>query len=554
MKITISNLRGIPSATIETAPPTLIAGANFAGKTSLLRFIRAAITNTPVPIDGIRKTEGMVFVDEGRESGTITVEDKRGTTTVTYPSMERTVEGAGIEISKYAAGTISLIDSTAKERSDTICKLLKSEPSEADLTAAFSGLNVPEKYAGRLWGTICTQGWDAAWSQAKEKGIKLKGQWEGYTSERYGSEKALEWLPKDWMPDLNDTTELPLRDAIQQEREWLEAAISSNAVSAVEIERLTSVAADIGKLKTEAKTESDTIAGLIKNETDLIEAERKIPSCLQPVTVSCPHCKKPVMIENGKLIIPKAGIDAEIKKRKESLAKCIDSLRSVRAILETHRNTAADIAQKLHAAEDAQNRLVEIKNKPVPKTGMGNKVDDCRARLARAEARLSDFQLRDKCRGIAEAIAYNKNIIDVLSPTGLRLEKLQSALDRLNKTLLDLSAAAGWKTVAINGNLTITYGDEMFILKSESEKYRARVTLQVAMAMWDKSEYVIIDSADILDNTGRNGLFKMLLASGRCGIVAMTINKRENIPPVEKVGGVAYWIEKGIAYGKGGVK
>jgi hypothetical protein len=66
------------------------------------------------------------------------------------------------------------------------------------------------------------------------------------------------------------------------------------------------------------------------------------------------------------------------------------------------------------------------------------------------------------------------------------------------------------------------------------------------MAMFDGSTTVLIDSADILDKNGRNGLFQMLLSCGREAIVAMTIlGGRDNVPALSKIGGVGYWIEAG---------
>jgi hypothetical protein len=95
--------------------------------------------------------------------------------------------------------------------------------------------------------------------------------------------------------------------------------------------------------------------------------------------------------------------------------------------------------------------------------------------------------------------------------------------------------------------MSISYGDYQYILLSKSTQYRVRISLQAAFTMLDGSQILLIDGADILDSAGRNGLFKMLTGLQSMAVVAMTIDKQEKIPAIEKLGGCAYWIENGTA-------
>ena len=51
------------------------------------------------------------------------------------------------------------------------------------------------------------QGWEGAYVQTKETGARLKGQWQGVTGQNYGGEKAKNFIPLDWEPELAGASE-----------------------------------------------------------------------------------------------------------------------------------------------------------------------------------------------------------------------------------------------------------------------------------------------------------------------------------------------------------
>ena len=88
-------------------------------------------------------------------------------------------------------------------------------------------------------------------------------------------------------------------------------------------------------------------------------------------------------------------------------------------------------------------------------------------------------------------------------------------------------------------------------LLSKSEQYRVRAVFQVAMAIIDGSDLVVLDEADILDGPTRSGLFKMLDAAtqeGLAALVCMTLSRRDQAPDLAAIGlGRSYWLEAGVA-------
>ena len=110
-----------------------------------------------------------------------------------------------------------------------------------------------------------------------------------------------------------------------------------------------------------------------------------------------------------------------------------------------------------------------------------------------------------------------------------------------------MTDAAGWKTVAIEADMALTYGGRPYALLSSSEQYRLRAVLQVAAAQFAGADLVVIDAADVLDGPTRSGLFSMLGEAELPAVVCMTLSRREQVPDIARAGlGASYWLEDGV--------
>jgi hypothetical protein len=549
MKITIKNFRRIREAVIETAKITLLAARNGEGKTSSIQAIAAALSGQTIPVTGLRKQDAGMLVCTGYGSGEITADNVVGVSSVTYPDAKRSTEGVPCEISAIAAGLTSFVDMSVAERSKYINELMHTEPGREDLISeilkAIPGTS--EAAIDRIWQTITAQGWDAAWKHAKESGSKYKGAWEEITGDRYGSQKAESWVPPEWESDLQSATEQSLHETITHEQEWLEAAISDQAVSAAELERLRKAAEMAPTLKQEIADLIKTSNALSVNERDLTMALNKIPpSAGQQKTQPCPYCKEAIVVSGDQLFRPAAALDsfaAENAKMRK------DTEESRKRVLDETKRVSDEIAKKraqLDAANNAVEKLKTYSAKPA-NNKQHTSVDDCRARVKRAEDRLAAWSKQRDAAARHLSVIKNQIIINVLAPEGLRMARLKYALAEINKRLESVAVATGWERVEIEDDLSVSFGDYQYGLHSQSRQYRIRVSLQIAFTIIDGSQIVLVDGADILDSPGRNGLLKMLAGFPGTSVVAMTISKPEDIPMVEKIGGVAYWIENGIA-------
>jgi len=570
MNLLISNFRRISRAELSPAAITLLGGPNGSGKTSVLQAIAAVTTGLP-PMIELKKNESGMLVHTGQGRGEIKLESPTGSASVTYPDAKRATDGAPVEISAMAAGLKSFITMTVPERVQYINDLMHNEPRQEELETILGKTGIQAAVVARIWQTINAQGWDAAWKLSKESGSKLKGGWEEITGDRYGSQIAASWMPAEWETDLEAATETQLTAELAHERSWLEAAISDSAVNSAEIARLQKATEMLPKLQAEYDEIKKTLEALFKNESDLLHVLRDIPALGQQNNAVCPHCNNTVVISGNKLLKPgaKSAKDAaanaeKIKLAEESLASVKQEILRVNTEL-GHKKAAVDAANK------AAQMLAGIRGtdkKPgatAAAPSAHGSIEDCRARVKRAENRLAAWARRANAASKHEAITKNQQIIDILAPDGLRLQRLKQALAAINKQLAAIAAATGWLPAEIEDDMSISYGEYQYILLSKSTQYRVQISLQAAFALLDQSVMLLVDGADILDSAGRNGLFKMLAgitareypragtapsaatAGFQTAIVAMTIDKQEKMPAIEKLGGCAYWIENGTA-------
>jgi hypothetical protein len=550
--LSISNFLGISSAEIDVAPITLIAGANAAGKSSVLMAAGVALTGQVIPVDGLPKSSAGRLVHSGGAAGEIQLTTDAGTSTTTYPEAKRETTGAPLEISRTAAGLESLVEIPVKERAVAVSKMLCAEPTVDALKTELAKANVPAGEIEAVSKTVRVSGWDAAHEIAKQSGARLKGAWEQITGDRYGSAKAPTWVPSTWSTDLQVKTEADLISELKQETEWLEAAIAENAVQSSEIAALTESAAGLAAAKSTVDFLNTEIDGLKKTGKLMQEGLAKLPSAEQPVSQPCPHCGGSVTISGVKVVKVEPVDEATIKERAAAIEETRKSISAVAGQIKTKQDAVSVAWGNVQAAQTAEAKLKKISAQK-PATGEHKSADDCRLRVTVAETRLAAWRSKTTADAKSAEIVNNQIVVDILAPNGMRLVALTEKLAAFNDSLIRICECAGWRHVALRADMGVSFGGTPYMLASKSEQWRVRVALQIATAKIDGSDIVLLDGADILDSAGRNGLVKMLIngatdGEGPCmAIIGMTINRLDMVPDVSKLSGAAYWIEAGVA-------
>jgi hypothetical protein len=166
--------------------------------------------------------------------------------------------------------------------------------------------------------------------------------------------------------------------------------------------------------------------------------------------------------------------------------------------------------------------------------------------VRKAEGRLTAFNKYHDAARVHNNVIENQKIIDVLAPEGIRRNALETGLACFNADLEAICRLAGWCPVTVEPDMSVCYNDRPLVICSESEKFRAYVTLQILIAGEDHSAAVIIDAVDILDSKSRAGLFKALSKQDFMSFVGLTVSRPDKIPNFKKLGiGRKYWVEAG---------
>lgn len=543
MKLTVENYRGIRRADIELAPLALVCAPNESGKSSIAQAVGAVLCGQPIPLPGVLKSMAGMLVRQGAAKGSVTLESAGGTATVEWPRATLKTTGTPPTVSPVAAGLSSLADMQPVDRGRFLIELLHALPGRDDLARRLEPEGVTAETVDHVWKTIETQGWDAAHAQFKEQGARQKGAWEATTGDRFGTKKAESWLPKNWDADLHGTSEETLQAILTDARDTLNAMIGVAAVDDAERDRLSQLADGLkSAVERKAACESDAAAADVdhKRAQQILAALRK-PSA-QEETQQCPHCANPVVVRGGKVFAP-AGNPVLSDEESLQYQKGIENERAAAERLRQARGDLQSAELDVRKAEDAAKQLSGMRES----THTSAQLDRAREFAASAERRLSAWQQKRRADVAFRSVLETAAIVTALAPDGLRQEVLaRTAQQFMREWVRPLADAAGWSPVEIDGDMLLTYGDRAFVLLSESQKFRVRVLLQVAIALRERAAAVVIDAADILDKGGRNGLFRLLAMSKLPALVCMTLDDANNLPDLCALGlGRSYWIERG---------
>lgn len=541
MKATIKNFMGCASAEVEASKIALILGLNGQGKTSTLLPIAAALRGG-VPL-GLQKTKAGMLVKTGAGAASVVLEEDGSKVEVFWPKCERRSEGVSApEASDIAVGAVAFPAMADKDKVELLRDILKTDPVKQELCEALADAGLSEKVQEAVWHNIEAEGWDASLDRAKEKGRSLKSQWALIAGETYGEKKAASWFPQGWENDLETTSTEALEADVSLARADLEDKIANQAIGADELVRLQEKADGLA----DAEKECDDAAGKVTEAQKVLKearaAREKLPK-LPNYDLVCPHCGKPVVYQFGKLEAVKQSLSTEEREKLEQ--QILDADNAV-SKAERELNTAKQNFILLDSALQAIKKAKDELEAKQGKTIQPAEVDEARNAVRKAETRLQSFNRYNEALRVHRNILENQAIINVLEPEGIRRRSLEKGLSDFNGRLEYLCYVAGWACVKVDGDMSVSYNDRPFVLCSESEKFRAKLTLQAAIAEYDGSHALVVDAADILDNKGRAGLLKLLAGQSYCSFVGMMAAKPSAAPDLKKLGiGRKYWVEAG---------
>jgi hypothetical protein len=298
-------------------------------------------------------------------------------------------------------------------------------------------------------------------------------------------------------------------------------------------------------LKASLETAQRNLANASKRQEELRQQLAAMPTGKGTAAIPFPSCAAPLEVRGGAIVKAEGGLNADALARQELAHKAIASqIDEYAPIVREAQSKVAALNNDIARAQEAAKKLKDI---PSGMAAEGD-VDAMRTALRVAEADLKAFTQKTEADRLHRAVLGNQRIVNLLAPEGVRKQVLQRALGAFNEHMAAISDSCGWLPTTITHDLTVEYGGRPYSPNcSESEQFRARTTLQIAIAKLEGAA-VVIDGADVLDNAGRTGLFKGLHKLGMCAVVGMMANKQDAVPDLKAMGiGATYWIEAGVA-------
>lgn len=559
MRAKISNFRGVAGQVeLDLTGVTLVTGPNGSGKSSICQAVACALTGRPMPIAGLRTSAAGVLVHTGAAGGEVVLDGPDGQAKVAWPAAKARSEGQAPQATEVAAGLDHVVWHKPGERAALLHRYLQAEPTREDLVKNLPNLST--EMVDKVWARIEanrsaeSNGWDLAHDEAKQKGARYKGQWEQITGERYGEKKAVSWVPAGWEDELATASEETLDADLAREREYLEALISTDAVSQDERRRLQDEAGQVEARRT-ALQQAEAASVDAEKALQAAKQEREgLPTADVEKGLLCPHCSQPVKITKfgAGTWLEKATAENlsehDLKQRRLAIASCDGKIGQVSDELQRKQRAAHAARAQLEAAEVADTKLKAL---PPEHGHDSEQVEAGRERVRRAEARLSAFKSWRDATRIHRQIETNAQVVGALAKEGVRQTVTAKAIQRfVTGQIQPFCRAAGWPEVTFDDGLEPLLAGRLYGLLSESEQWKVRTVIQLAMAGEDGSDLAIVDGADVLDRAGRNGLLKAIKKSGLSVLLAMTTEDRGRNPPPDLVAaklGRTYWIELGQA-------
>lgn len=522
MRIEIQNFRCIEEMSFDVDKITLIGGPNGSGKTTVLQATGIAASRPIKPL-GLNKKDLNLLVRHGCAKGKTSLSTSEGEATFTLPGGELVTNGKPIELPPIIAGMESFSDLSLNDRLANLTEILEAFPTKKDLEEEIAD-EIDRDVISKVWAVIEEDGWDYAHRTAKEKGTKLKGSWEYVTNERYGSRKAESWEP----PEVDNNMTLEQIDKKLENIKGQESLLFQLESAGVTLSNIDEIIDE--KRKAFEEVSDEKTAALVKL--------REIPDFNGNVGIPCPWCKKSVRTERKdsvvKLVKAKGtASDKEIKEAKDETKKLQDEI---------------DMLEKKITEEKLNPQpLIELKKQIDKHEIKFNSVEEVREEAKRLEENKRAIAASTEAGRIAKQIIMNKLIVDALAPSGVRKKVLVKAVDRFNAVLNRVTEIANWRGVEVDYDMGIYYDSNPIAVfdRYSSIRWRINVAMQVALASLSKSPLVLIDAADILDKSGRNGLFKVMAHKMNeiAFVVTMTADNADDLPNLADKGiGRTLWL------------
>jgi phage host-nuclease inhibitor protein Gam len=512
--LNINNVQAIRTLCIDlsAAPVTLIAGENFVGKTTVGDAIRMAMRGE-TPRVNLKKNYNQM-VRDGAKKGTVSLTADDGITrTFDLPTGKWSENEANsmTALTLDMHKTASLDGATLRK---VIFKLTNTTPT-------------PEAIAKRMIDLGCESGKVAlvkpmllasvedAYKEARRQAATLRGNWEYETGEKYGSEKANDWIAE--RPEVDEAALAAKQQELSELEDLLDFNKKQYTLIEADITRETANAEKrriFGDLPAKQKRIQDKLAvdekALAEWTAKLEQMKAAADGITKPPTKYCPCCKSE-LYEHGpaKLLMEwhdtGKTVDISATQRLKDYENSGNLLKSVVA------NDKRDLDQCIKdiGALEAMPKPVNLEDLNANLSAVKQRITSIAADKGKVSAEITELNAQVQAAATAttrtgkaaslhaEICAWAK-VEEHLKPDGVVSEFLSKALKQVNAVLKQMSDDSTWPVVVITPDMSITFGGRLYTLCSESEIWRCDAMLTATIASMSGLRMFMLDRMDCL--------------------------------------------------------
>lgn len=569
IRFRIADLVGIKNIDLELAGVVLVAGANGAGKTSLLQAANAALTRQ-WPMRGVsKKGDTIGLVRKGATVGTTTAVWEKGAARVSYTLGDgATIDTKGRqhdpEPTALALGSSPFMALPTETRVKLVTDEWNAVPTKDDLAQwcrenPAAGVNpaaAQPREAGEvhptafslLWEDIDLQGWDALARRYTQEATRLTGAWKEVTGKGWGTQVRLTWVPDRLFAD-EEYSEADAQTAHKEAYDAMVRLQTAQGVGAAEISRLEAVAGTLSAIDADIATQAELA------DTNALAAEtvlRKIEDFPRPVDpaldILCPHCEQPILPKRSgaTFIVEKVGkrmTKKEYQQKSVEHEALVAEATLANQQVESDQHAAVTLAERRRVAEQAARDLVAARDR---QDSDPLELEEAVAAEKEAAAFLDAVRRLHRARHLNAQWESTNAIADMLGPKGLRAAVFNRKLSEINTTLSATSEQAGMREVSMGPDADLRYDGRAYVLISESERWRCDFVMARTIGERQGLNIQLVDRFDVLDPGSRGKVIEMLHARKVDALVCMTAKNLAAVPDLAKVKmGRTVWLENG---------
>ena len=541
LNISIGNMLAIEQADLqmEFGKITGITGMNAVGKTSLATIAAAVLTGYDSPAGNSTKTKIYLKRETDAGSTTLTVKDQPVTKWDAVSGQMSVFESDYKRPHSAAVGLIDFCAQMSPAQRTGLWEQFFLPPKKVLSVKIERQLkeHINDELLKRIMETIEESELDVVLKTYQARAKNEKQEWMKVTGETWGKAKGADWLPDNWTSDLDGKSVKMAKQELQYEQDQLRSLHVEQAITRSDIEKakeyaqkaeeldekIAELRVDARKIKPGVDQRKKTVDEIDEHINDLIQQQRDHGrnKPIKENTLKCPECDAALLLKNFKLVKHEEEIfQTTLEIWEEENKALTEKLLALKA----QHETVYDVYKELKAEFDdivfQGKALVSEKDVYLKQAALADAepTDDNRRMIEEAEKRIDALKAKiELIEAREQAKQHHKNIIDytviadIVGPKGVRAVMMNENIEKFDEILETISTVTAWPRIELDKTYAVSIDGSTFLrLTAETDRLRAQYTLQIALARFTRSNAIILDAVDHLDDVNMFALSDLL--------------------------------------------